>query len=125
MGQPVHREEIDLLLAARTLMMEKSPGVDFNALTDYASGFDNWIALTNRQHLAECQDSDCDAIVCRAARGFPPLAMSDIEAERKAERERRQRLQERASEMLRRRFKHPPTSRNGTRGSNAADRIQR
>jgi hypothetical protein len=34
-----------------------------------------------QDHLRECRDPDCDAAVCRVARGLPPLTREQIEAD--------------------------------------------
>ena len=114
----LNKEEIALLLAARAVMVEKARGIDFNDLTDYHREFVSWKLMTDFMHATECQDPDCDAIVCRAARGLPALTRDDIEAQREVEKERQQGLQEHAREVLSRRFNRP-ASRNGTGGNHA------
>jgi len=42
----------------------------------------DWCAESDRLHLQGCDDHECDAIVCRAARGLPPLTTEQIEASR-------------------------------------------
>lgn len=43
-----------------------------------------WIEQIKAEHFKECTDAECDAIVCRAARGLPPLTQEEIKAGRPA-----------------------------------------
>ena len=95
------RDELDRLLSVRELMESRVVGRALEAMTDVIRARDNWKTLTDRLHMEECQDPDCEAIVCRAQRGLPPLTSEAIAAEQEAERERRQQLQERSTEYLR------------------------
>jgi hypothetical protein len=128
-------EETSLLLSARALMDRKANGLDFHALTDFLAHWDEFFARTDQAHAECCNDPDCDARVCRAGRGLPPLTREDIEAERRAEEARRQEEADRAQRMLRemhignarrqlerRRVRNrmqAQTSRNGTGGNHA------
>lgn len=130
------RDERDVLIAARRIMDEKTDDISFFALTDFCLGFQEWAEQSEQRHYAECQDPDCSARVCQAVRGLPPLTPGGIEADRQAEKARREaeaveveRLvkematkgQQRRQEMARNRINGQP-SLNGTGGHHAADR---
>jgi hypothetical protein len=68
-------------------------GITLDALAAYDRGFREHIARGDAHHLGECEDPECDAMVCRAARGLPPLTAEEIEAglrEREVARRRRE-----------------------------------
>ncbi|MGA2064139.1 MAG: CHC2 zinc finger domain-containing protein [Thermoguttaceae bacterium] len=77
-------EDISQAVALRVLSEAadhcKRNNVSLEALLKYWQRFEEWIAETGRQHLAECTDPNCDAIVCRARRGLPPLTKAEIAA---------------------------------------------
>jgi hypothetical protein len=84
------KHETDTLIAARAVMQDKAKGISFESLAEYCVSFETWIRESEQRHLAECIDADCDAFVCRAARGLPPLTKDEIEAGRREEAKRRQ-----------------------------------
>jgi hypothetical protein len=57
-----------------------------DALLKYWRDFNDWCIESEQQHLAECEDPECDARVCRAARGLPPLTEAEIKAGKKPSR---------------------------------------
>lgn len=48
-------------------------------LAGYSLQFEEWKAETDQQHLDDCDDADCPAVVCRRARGLPPLSRAEQE----------------------------------------------
>jgi hypothetical protein len=50
--------------------------------------WDRFIAEGDAAHVAECKDPECDAVICRAARGLPPLTPEELRASREAEKPR-------------------------------------
>jgi hypothetical protein len=66
---------------------------------------EKWIEESNQRHLASCTDPACDAVVCRAARGLPPLTKEEIEADKRKRAEAKQRekeeFEERVKDMVR------------------------
>ena len=62
--------------------------VSMDALLAYWKGFEDWIAESDQRHLAQCDDPNCEAIVCRAERGLLPLTPSEIESGRPQRNER-------------------------------------
>lgn len=59
--------------------------------------FDDWVIDIDQRHLAECDDSECSAIICRAERGLPPM----MKGEREQEREEREQESEARSQRIR------------------------
>lgn len=101
------REEKNLLAIA--CQLARSKGVDPGALAYYCWHGREWIAASNAAHLAECTDPECDAIVCRAARGLPPPTPEEIaewrrrhDEEVRAERERLAEIKARARANIQR-----------------------
>jgi hypothetical protein len=93
------KDERELLADALTVLENKVSGVDFYALMEYCLAAENGFRLSSQQHLEWCQDPECDAWICRAARGRPPLTQEEIDAEwqammakRRAEAKERRRL---------------------------------
>jgi hypothetical protein len=68
---PADRHRLDEHAAALAFLAD---------LAAYARGHRDFVAASDAAHRAGCADPDCEAIVCRAARGLPPLT----EAERAA-----------------------------------------
>src|SRR5262249_51102098 len=64
-------------------------GIDLYALGGYCADIVSWVVrkdpdriqrlLSDRLHLQECRDPDCEARWCRIARGKAPLTDADIE----------------------------------------------
>ena len=75
-------DEVGQLATAVVLARERLPA-DPERLLLYCFRSVQWFEEVDARHLAECNDADCDAIVCRAARGLPPLTQEQIEAERR------------------------------------------
>jgi hypothetical protein len=71
-------EDQQVLLAAHAVMQGKR--VSFEALAGKCFAFAQWIKSSDAQHLDECNDPECDARVCRAARGLPPRTKAEIDA---------------------------------------------
>lgn len=68
-------------------------GVTPQEVRDYWREADEWVDRLDAEHMAECDDPECDAYCCRAERGLPPLTRDEIaEARRVQEEERRQRM---------------------------------
>jgi hypothetical protein len=72
------------------------------ALAMSCESFERWRAKTDAVHLRECQDPDCAAAVCRAARGLPPLDPETLWAEARQRREEQRRKAEKFREGIRR-----------------------
>lgn len=66
-------------------------------------GFEEWKVDSDQRHLAECTDSDCDAIVCRSSRGLPPLTKEEIEAGRREIEDEARQQRERIRRMIKKR----------------------
>ncbi len=107
----LHDDETDEPFALRVLTRCESHcdpyGVSVEALLAYWNDFERWDSESDQRHLAECNDPDCDARICRAARGLPPLTKEEIEAERR-ERLLAKRQQD---ERIRRAMRSVPKSR--------------
>ncbi len=65
------------LIEARAIAQRSK--VPLVALANYAHRFHQWVLKTDRHHLAECVNPECDADICRQARGLPPYSEVDIE----------------------------------------------
>jgi hypothetical protein len=63
---------------------------------DYWARFFEWSEKIDAAHMACCTDPDCDWVCCRAARGLPPLRLTDAEKREVAQRRIRQRAEEAA-----------------------------
>ncbi len=75
-----------------------------DALLAYWNGFVEFCERTDAEHRAECTDPECDAVVCRAARGLPPLTDAELQPGRiegAARRERKQRERDEFARKLR------------------------
>jgi hypothetical protein len=106
------RDERDTILAAHDIIWCKGDGVSFDALADQCLGFAEFIARSNAHELANCDDPECVADVCRAWRGLPPRTRAEIEADRQrfAE-EKREREDRVAASVERARPKGAPAKR--------------
>ncbi len=60
----------------------KAAGITVEDVVKYDREFEQWCDESDQQHLAQCEDAECDARVCRDARGLPPLTDKDFERER-------------------------------------------
>jgi hypothetical protein len=49
-----------------------------SALAEYHADFCAWSKESDERHLAECADDNCEARVCRAERGLPPLTQKEL-----------------------------------------------
>ncbi len=98
----------DFALSLLTKFSERceTNNVGMDALLKYWRDFDAWIAETDQQHLEECDDPQCDTIVCRAARGLPPLTPAELGAQpingssKRCEADNQQGLPEATAEMF-------------------------
>ena len=73
-----------------------------DAVLSYWLSFVEWVEAFDSRHLAECDDLGCDTIVCRAARGLPPLTEAELEPGRIAGAARRERKRREREEFARR-----------------------
>jgi hypothetical protein len=76
-----HGERMKLAAAAAIARERK---VSVGGLARYCHDTLEWFAETDRRHFESCDDPACEAIVCRAARGLPPLTREEIAARRRA-----------------------------------------
>jgi hypothetical protein len=75
--------------------------VSMEALLAYWNDFERWAVESEERHRAECDDPDCDARVCRIARGLAPLTPEEIEADRQERLAAKQRSREQVRRALR------------------------
>jgi len=75
-------EELDTLALAHKLAQRE--GVNLADLAEHCADFNTWVEELENEHLAECTESDCDAIGCRRKRGLPPMTPEEIDADRRA-----------------------------------------
>jgi hypothetical protein len=78
---------------------ERCRGVSVEELIKYWRHFEDWMYETDQQHLAECNDPDCDAQICRAAKEWPPQAKEDT-VKRHLKAVRNKRAKERLAKKL-------------------------
>lgn len=107
-------DEISNALLVRVLspIVERceASNVSVPAFLKYCRDFEDFIRKSDRLHLTECDDPVCNATVCRAARGEPPLTKAEREAIQQEAREARHQRTER----VRRAVKKLPASRRKT-----------
>jgi hypothetical protein len=72
------------LLVAAGLILEERGGTAPDGLTAYCLAFVRWVGKTDWAHLVGCWDQDCEARICRAAMGLPPLTPQELKAQRRA-----------------------------------------
>ncbi len=71
----------------------EAAGITVENVIAYEVSIQDWITESDQQHLDECDDPDCDARICRNARGLPPLTSDEIKQGRE-EREQAMREQQ-------------------------------
>lgn len=71
-----------LELLVKTLEVCRENRCTVESLVKYWRRFERWIEQTDREHRRTCNDPDCEAIVCREARGLPPLSAEELKAQR-------------------------------------------
>jgi hypothetical protein len=64
-----------------------------------------WLNLYDFDHLDDCDDPFCDARICRAWRGLPPLTKAEIDADRKEAQEAKRQQRERVRKSITRKSK--------------------
>jgi hypothetical protein len=63
---------------------ETTAADDHNGNNTTGDDLEAWVRKTDALHLAECRDPDCDTVVCREARGLPPLTPKELVAQARA-----------------------------------------
>ena len=71
--------ELSLQLAERC----KAAGITVEDVIQFEQSLGDWVAESDQRHLDECDDPECDACVCRNARGLSPLTPEEIEQDRR------------------------------------------
>ena len=61
----------------------KAAGITVEDVIQYERSIRDWLAESDQRHLDECDDPECDACVCRNARGLSPLTPEEIEQDRR------------------------------------------
>lgn len=61
---------------------------------------ESWFRTVEQEHLDECDDPECDTIMCRAERGLPPLTKAELKADREAREQKRREIRARIKKSI-------------------------
>lgn len=57
-------------------------GIAVEDVVTYERSIQDWFNDSDQRHFRNCDDTDCDAEICRNARGLPPLTLDEIRRDR-------------------------------------------
>jgi hypothetical protein len=87
--------QVQLLADAAALIRSRCPEVNVVELLVGCYEQAHWLEESDQRHREQCTDADCQAGVCRAARGLPPLSQEERQQMIEEAQRQRRAMQER------------------------------